>query len=98
MYDPADITEPPTCEDCGGYVNDHDATCRTGQGITSDLENTLDAEAADWALAHDHAEGYPCNDRCTHYPAGEQIITILPDPTPDEQRQTWFNLPEGGPW
>lgn len=47
---------------------------------------------------HDHAEGYPCNDRCTHYPAGEQIITILPDPTPDEQRQTWFNLPEGGPW
>ncbi|AOT27313.1 hypothetical protein KNT58_gp93 [Mycobacterium phage Fortunato] len=51
MYDPADITEPPTCEDCDGYVNDHDAACRTGQGITSDLENTLDAEAADWALA-----------------------------------------------
>lgn len=51
MYNPADITEPPTCEDCGGYVNDHDAACRTGQGITSDLENTLAGEAADWALA-----------------------------------------------
>ncbi|AGU92095.1 hypothetical protein BANE1_90 [Mycobacterium phage Bane1] len=47
---------------------------------------------------HDHAEGYPCTDQCTHYPAGEQIITVMPNPTPDEQRRTWFNLPEGGPW
>ncbi|AKF14357.1 hypothetical protein SEA_VINCENZO_95 [Mycobacterium phage Vincenzo] len=51
MFDPADVTEPPTCDSCGGYVTDHDTACPVGLGITSTLENTLDAEAADWALA-----------------------------------------------
>ena len=36
--------------------------------------------------------------RCSVYPAGEQIITLYDEPTDAERRATWFNLPEGGPW
>lgn len=29
MIDPADREEPPICELCGGYINDHEPTCET---------------------------------------------------------------------
>lgn len=51
MYDPADITEPPSCDSCAGYVNDHEPACPVGQSITSTLENHLAGEDAQWALA-----------------------------------------------
>ncbi|QFG09026.1 hypothetical protein SEA_MAGPIE_90 [Mycobacterium phage Magpie] len=50
---------------------------------------------------HTHNPDQPCGGEatgCRSYQGHEQIITVLPDPTPDEQRRTWFNLPEGGPW
>lgn len=50
---------------------------------------------------HTHSPDQPCGGEatgCRSYQGHEQIITVMPDPTPDEQRRTWFNLPEGGPW
>lgn len=49
--DPADITEPPSCDSCAGYITDHEPACPVGQGITSTLENHLAGEDAQWALA-----------------------------------------------